>query len=101
MGGRGEPRKRKALTPVSESESLSEAPEDYALKRHRNNAAVCKTRQKKRQEENETNSRVNQLREENEVLERKVEAMKSELKLLKEMIVAVAPAAKPEEEKKK
>uniref|UniRef100_A0A914Z4D1 BZIP domain-containing protein n=1 Tax=Panagrolaimus superbus TaxID=310955 RepID=A0A914Z4D1_9BILA len=93
MSGRGSPRKRKAMTPVSEPLSPEEDGDDYQMKRQRNNVAVCKTRQKKRQEEQETNEKVNKLKEENEVLERKVEAMKSELKLLKEMIVAVAPGS--------
>uniref|UniRef100_A0AC35F750 BZIP domain-containing protein n=1 Tax=Panagrolaimus sp. PS1159 TaxID=55785 RepID=A0AC35F750_9BILA len=93
MSGRGTPRKRKAMTPASEPLSPEGEGDDYQMKRQRNNVAVCKTRQKKRQEEQETNEKVNKLKEENEVLERKVEAMKSELKLLKEMIVAVAPSS--------
>lgn len=44
--------------------------EEYAMKRQRNNAAVNKTRQKKRQEECDTVKRVKQLREENAALER-------------------------------
>lgn len=71
MGGRGGPRKRKAATSDSEPTSPIEGnPDDYTLKRQRNNVAVCKTRQKKRQEEHETNSKVNQLKVENETLER-------------------------------
>lgn len=71
MSGRGSARKRKAVTPVSEPMSPDEGTgEDYHLKRQRNNVAVCKTRQKKRQEEQETNDKVNKLKEENEILER-------------------------------
>lgn len=44
--------------------------DEYIMKRQRNNAAVNKTRQKKRQEEMNTQSRVQQLRDENERLER-------------------------------
>lgn len=47
-----------------------ELPEDYALKRQRNNAAVNKTREKKRQQEVKTQQRVQELRNENERLER-------------------------------
>lgn len=44
--------------------------QEYALKRMRNNAAVNKTRQKKRQEEFDTVKRVQELRKENAALEK-------------------------------
>lgn len=44
--------------------------DEYILKRQRNNAAVNKTRQKKRLEEMSTQSRVQKLRDENDILER-------------------------------
>lgn len=44
--------------------------DEYIMKRQRNNAAVNKTRQKKRLEEMSVQSRVQQLRDENELLER-------------------------------
>lgn len=43
---------------------------EYAMKRQRNNAAVNKTREKKRQEEFDTVKRVKQLRDENAALEK-------------------------------
>ncbi len=52
-------------------------------------------RQKKRQEEQETSKRVEELREENAKLERKLESMKRELDVLKEMVVSVAAGKKP------
>jgi len=73
----------------------SQMDEEYIMKRQRNNAAVNKTRQKKRAEEQETSKRVYELREENTRLERKLESMKRELDLLKEMVVACAAGKKP------
>lgn len=46
-------------------------------------------------EEQETSKRVYELREENTRLERKLESMKRELDLLKEMVVACAAGKKP------
>lgn len=63
------PRKRPAAKSIT-PEPIPD--EDYALKRQRNNAAVNKTRQKKRQEEQQTQSRVQKLRDENTQLERSV-----------------------------
>uniref|UniRef100_A0A0N5AUQ8 BZIP domain-containing protein n=1 Tax=Syphacia muris TaxID=451379 RepID=A0A0N5AUQ8_9BILA len=65
MAGRGGARKR-----TVNSEKLID--DEYRLKRKRNNDAVNRTRQKKRQEENETSKRVEELRKENDQLERKV-----------------------------
>ncbi|VDN04015.1 unnamed protein product [Thelazia callipaeda] len=64
--------------------------EEYILKRKRNNDAVNRTRQKKRQEEINTLMRVDQLRKENAELERKVEGLQKELSFLKEMFVVYA-----------
>ncbi|CAD5215222.1 unnamed protein product [Bursaphelenchus okinawaensis] len=76
------PSKRPAQSDVSD--------DDYVMKRQRNNAAVNKTRQKKRQEEVETVKRVHELREENKNLERTVETLRNELNLLKEMVLSFA-----------
>ncbi|KAI1726107.1 basic region leucine zipper domain-containing protein [Ditylenchus destructor] len=70
--------------------------DDYAMKRQRNNAAVNKTRQKKRQEEQITQARVQELKDENTKLERKLESMRRELELLKEMVVACASGRRSE-----
>uniref|UniRef100_A0A1I7WTT3 BZIP domain-containing protein n=1 Tax=Heterorhabditis bacteriophora TaxID=37862 RepID=A0A1I7WTT3_HETBA len=72
--------------------------ETYLQKRQRNNEAVNRTRQKKRQEESETTQKVDELREENEQLERKVESLQKELSFLKEMFVAYAQGNKKSSE---
>ncbi|KAL7070976.1 hypothetical protein ACQ4LE_009945 [Meloidogyne hapla] len=64
--------------------------DNYALKRLKNNAAVNKTRQKKRLEQENTSKRVRELREENAQLERSLDSMRRELALLKEMVVVCA-----------
>ncbi|GMT27143.1 hypothetical protein PFISCL1PPCAC_18440 [Pristionchus fissidentatus] len=64
--------------------------EDYRQKRARNNEAVNRTRQKKKQEEVDTSVKVDSLRMENSALERKVESLQKELSFLKEMFMAYA-----------
>jgi len=82
-----------------DDENADNYDDDYALKRQRNNAAVNKTRQKKRQEELSTQRRVQQLKDENAVLERKLESMRRELDLLKEMVVACAAGRRSDSSK--
>ncbi|KAK0417435.1 hypothetical protein QR680_013008 [Steinernema hermaphroditum] len=91
MPGRGGARKRAAPEVVPPED------EDYQLKRQRNNAAVNKTRQKKRQEESDTAARVEEMRQENAKLERKVESLQRELQFLKEMFVAYASNKKDDD----
>ncbi|KAK6042316.1 basic region leucine zipper [Cooperia oncophora] len=67
---------------------------DYEEKRRRNNEAVNRTREKKRQEETETAKKVEELRAENEKLERQVESLQKELSFLKEMFVAYTSGGK-------
>lgn len=66
--------RKRAITPAesvnSEQSTTNPDNPDYVMKRQRNNAAVNKTRQKKRKEEVETSKRVQELREENASLER-------------------------------
>ncbi|KAF8366888.1 cebp-2 [Pristionchus pacificus] len=64
--------------------------QDYRVKRARNNEAVNRTRQKKKQEEVDTSLKVETLRVENSALERKVESLQKELSFLKEMFMAYA-----------
>ncbi|CAI4230183.1 unnamed protein product [Auanema sp. JU1783] len=85
MSGR---KRSKAQSSTSSAEK--EPDETYLQKRQRNNEAVNRTRQKKRQEETETTAKVEELRQENEQLERKVESLQKELTFLKEMFVAYA-----------
>uniref|UniRef100_A0AC34FSV8 BZIP domain-containing protein n=1 Tax=Panagrolaimus sp. ES5 TaxID=591445 RepID=A0AC34FSV8_9BILA len=68
----------------------------YQTQRQKNNIAVSRTRQKKRKEEQGANERIAQLKKENDALEIKVEVMKSELKLLKEMFVVMSPSPTPD-----
>lgn len=72
-GAEGGARKRLIEADLTSNDDASyniTTTDEYALKRQRNNAAVNKTRQKKRQEEIDTQKRVQQLRNENEKLER-------------------------------
>ncbi|GMT00192.1 hypothetical protein PENTCL1PPCAC_22368 [Pristionchus entomophagus] len=64
--------------------------DEYRLKRARNNEAVNRTRQKKKEEEVNTSVKVETLRMENSALERKVESLQKELSFLKEMFMAYA-----------
>ncbi|VDN23842.1 unnamed protein product [Gongylonema pulchrum] len=91
MSRRGGARKR-----PSDADKLSD--EEYMLKRQRNNDAVNRTRQKKRQEEANTMVRVEELRKENADLERKVEGLQKELSFLKEMFVAYASSRRRDSE---
>ncbi|KAF8383155.1 hypothetical protein PRIPAC_72297 [Pristionchus pacificus] len=63
---------------------------DYREKRARNNEAVNRTRQKKKQEEMDISTKVKTLLVENSALERKVESLQKELSFLKEMHTAYA-----------
>uniref|UniRef100_A0AC35U1S4 BZIP domain-containing protein n=1 Tax=Rhabditophanes sp. KR3021 TaxID=114890 RepID=A0AC35U1S4_9BILA len=78
-------RKRAATNPPVEEEEdvLSE---EYALKRHRNNVAVNKTREKRKAEMGETSEKMDKIRAENMALEKKVETLKTKLSMLKEMM---------------
>ncbi|KJH51653.1 basic region leucine zipper [Dictyocaulus viviparus] len=83
-------RKRINVRPAS-----IERNEEYIEKRRRNNEAVNRTREKKRLEESETAKRVEELREENEKLERQkrgfslyLDLKVSNIKILKGLILA-------------
>ena len=68
------PIKRPAnVEPVAQNEE--EADEEYLNKRARNNDAVKRSRQKAREKANETNSRVQKLKNENEKLEEKIKLL--------------------------
>uniref|UniRef100_A0A183C815 BZIP domain-containing protein n=1 Tax=Globodera pallida TaxID=36090 RepID=A0A183C815_GLOPA len=74
----------------SPSGQQDQGADEYVLKRLKNNAAVSRTRQKKRVEQVHTSQRVKELREENAQLERTLDTMRRELALLKEMVVVCA-----------
>lgn len=66
---------------------LSKDSEEYRLRRERNNAAVKRSRHKSKQKNLETQKRVDQLRNENNVLEKRVEALTRELCFMKQIFV--------------
>ncbi|CEF63650.1 Basic-leucine zipper domain-containing protein [Strongyloides ratti] len=77
-------RKRFSNSPVDSEENLTT--NDYALKRHRNNIAVNKTREKKKLEMSITSEKMEAMRAENAELEKHVEKLKTKLATLKEMM---------------
>lgn len=64
--------------------------QEYIQKRKRNNDAVNRTRQRKREEESNTLSKVEELRKENAELEKMAEGLRRELAFLKEMFTVYA-----------
>lgn len=66
---------------------LPKSSEEYRQRRERNNAAVKKSRFKSKQKTLETQKRVDQLKEENRGLERRVEALNRELNFMKAIFV--------------
>ena len=72
------------------SQNEEEQDEDYLNKRARNNDAVKRSRQKAREKANETNSRVQKLKNENEKLEEKIKLLSKELTFLKDIFLAHA-----------
>jgi len=74
----------------SGSQNEEEQDEDYLNKRARNNDAVKRSRQKAREKANETNTRVQKLKNENEKLEEKIKLLSKELTFLKDIFLAHA-----------
>ncbi|XP_014204195.1 CCAAT/enhancer-binding protein gamma-like isoform X1 [Copidosoma floridanum] len=64
--------------------------EDYRKRRDRNNQAVKKSRVKSKIRTQQTLDRVNQLKNENEVLEEKIKMLSKELGFLKDLFLAHA-----------
>ena len=83
------PIKRPAKTDTG-SQNEEEPDEDYLNKRARNNDAVKRSRQKAREKANETNTRVQKLKNENEKLEEKIKLLSKELTFLKDIFLAHA-----------
>jgi len=63
---------------------------DYLAKRSRNNEAVRRSREKARMKAKETNDRVSQLKQENEMLEERIKLLTKELTFLKDIFLAHA-----------
>ncbi|XP_034826483.1 CCAAT/enhancer-binding protein homolog 2-like [Maniola hyperantus] len=64
--------------------------DDYRRKRDRNNEAVKKSRYKSKQRTQETFTRVNKLKAENQALEEKVKTLTKDLQFLKELFMEYA-----------
>jgi CCAAT/enhancer binding protein (C/EBP) gamma len=63
---------------------------NYKDKRNKNNDAVKKSREKTRVKAKETMERVNQLKQENEMLEERIKLLSKELTFLKDIFLAHA-----------
>ncbi|XP_062845987.1 CCAAT/enhancer-binding protein gamma [Trichomycterus rosablanca] len=82
-GGGGKatpPSKMKKTLPDKESD-------DYKHRRERNNLAVKKSRMRSKQKAQDTQQRVNELKEENERLEAKIKLLSKELSVLKDLFL--------------
>lgn len=66
---------------------LSKSSEEYRQRRERNNAAVKRSRYKSKQKTLETQKRVDQLKDENCQLERRVESLTRELNFMRAIFV--------------
>lgn len=66
---------------------LSKRSEEYRQRRERNNAAVKKSRFKSKQKTLETQMRVDELKNENSKLERRVETLTKELNFMRQLFV--------------
>jgi CCAAT/enhancer binding protein (C/EBP) gamma len=69
---------------------LDKYSEEYREKRMKNNVAVKRSRDKSKAKAREAQGRVQQLQAENEQLQGTVDAMTSELRYLKEMLISQA-----------
>ncbi|OTF81649.1 CCAAT/enhancer-binding protein gamma-like protein [Euroglyphus maynei] len=69
---------------------LDKDSEEYRKRRERNNLAVKKSRNKSKQKTQQTQQRVNELKEENQRLETKVKILSKELSFLKDLFLAHA-----------
>lgn len=68
---------------------------EYAIQRRRNNAAVSKSRQKKRDITEQTRETVEQLRSENQRLEVELENLQKQVDTMKELFVQLNADPKP------
>lgn len=75
------------------AESLDKGSEEYRRRRERNNLAVKKSRSKTKLKTQQTVERVNQLKQENEMLENKIKILTKELSFLKDLFLAHAGSA--------
>ncbi|GBM43475.1 CCAAT/enhancer-binding protein gamma [Araneus ventricosus] len=78
---------------IKRTHSLDKDSDEYKKRRERNNLAVKKSRSKTKLKTQQTVERVNQLREENEMLEAKIKILTKELSFLKDLFLAHAGSA--------
>ncbi len=78
----------KAIPPSKMKKSTSDKnSDDYRQRRERNNLAVKKSRMRSKQKAQDTQQRVNELKEENERLEAKIKLLSKELSVLKDLFL--------------
>ncbi|GCB77802.1 CCAAT/enhancer-binding protein gamma [Scyliorhinus torazame] len=80
----------KTMAPSKQSKKnggYSKESDEYRQRRERNNMAVRKSRLKSKQKAQDTQQRVNELKEENERLEAKIKLLSKELSVLKDLFL--------------
>uniref|UniRef100_A0A8C2DWL3 CCAAT/enhancer-binding protein gamma n=2 Tax=Cyprinus carpio TaxID=7962 RepID=A0A8C2DWL3_CYPCA len=78
----------KATPPSKMKKSMMDKNSDeYRQRRERNNLAVKKSRMRSKQKAQDTQQRVNELKEENERLEAKIKLLSKELSVLKDLFL--------------
>ncbi|KAJ8407900.1 hypothetical protein AAFF_G00269440 [Aldrovandia affinis] len=78
----------KAISPSKmKKTSQDKDSEEYRQRRERNNLAVKKSRMRSKQKAQDTQQRVNELKEENERLEAKIKLLSKELSVLKDLFL--------------
>ncbi|XP_056605669.1 CCAAT/enhancer-binding protein gamma [Triplophysa dalaica] len=78
----------KATPPSKMKKNMAEKDsEEYRQRRERNNLAVKKSRMRSKQKAQDTQQRVNELKEENERLEAKIKLLSKELSVLKDLFL--------------
>ncbi|MGH0138801.1 UNVERIFIED_CONTAM: hypothetical protein FKN15_019529 [Acipenser sinensis] len=77
----------KAMAPSKSKKSADKESDEYRQRRERNNLAVKKSRMRSKQKAQDTQERVNELKEENERLESKIKLLSKELSVLKDLFL--------------
>lgn len=80
-GGKASPPRKMKKT------SMDKDSDEYKMRRERNNLAVKKSRMRSKQKAQDTQQRVNELKEENERLEAKIKLLSKELSVLKDLFL--------------
>ncbi|KAK1163407.1 CCAAT/enhancer-binding protein gamma-like [Acipenser oxyrinchus oxyrinchus] len=77
----------KAMAPSKSKKFADKESDEYRQRRERNNLAVKKSRMRSKQKAQDTQARVNELKEENERLESKIKLLSKELSVLKDLFL--------------